>query len=732
MVTGILVGDVLDKLRTLPDRSVQCCVTSPPYWGLRDYGMPGQLGLEATPELYVAKLVEVFRELRRVLRDDGTLWMNLGDSYAGSGKGQFSDGEHDPKKSKKDGMKLESNVVPSGLKSKDLCGVPWRVALALQADGWYLRSDIIWAKCISGGAVVYAKTQKGEMPMTVKDMARLNPTTVQLWDGRKWNNVVAVSSVAGDKERKAKSSRRRTAKYRGKELPVGGDIEIEFRTGERVGCTREHKWPTQRGLIAAQNILVGDVVESGQVPAPGTVPVCESLDDELVGWFVGMYLAEGSQSNGTIQIAGHSREESRNEKLRRVASNFHGTVAVHHTTPNGVTANTNSPVCLGILDTYIMGRIASDKHLHSRCWQRSNKFLRAILGGYLEGDGHYDGARWLLGFCRNDQLATDLRTLAGRLGLSLHLRRTVHKFGNRNFPGWKGDLVFERDKRRCPDGQVVAIRQSRARVFWQISLSDPPHVYALASGIRTGNSNPMPESVTDRPTKSHEYIFLLSKSKSYYYDHVAVRETATHAGRLVKATGGGSKNANSGYGSDTKLGFTQHDSLIGYHRNARSVWSITSNPFSGAHFATFPEELPERCIKAGTSEKGCCEKCGSPYERVVETTRPPTRDVVVDTPDGQTPQGGFSKERFDEPIQHKTVGWGATCQCSAGIVPCVVLDPFLGSGTTAVVAKRLGREWIGIELNPEYAAITKKRLAGFTEWWVLADVKAGKQGTLNG
>jgi DNA modification methylase len=142
----IICGDALTELRKLPDESVNMCVTSPPYWGLRDYGVPGQLGLEKTPEEYVAHLVEVFREVRRVLKKDGTLWLNLGDSYAGSGKGMGPNGASDPKQPKLHGMKVEIPDLPPGLKPKDLVGIPWRVAFALQADGWWLRQDIIWAK----------------------------------------------------------------------------------------------------------------------------------------------------------------------------------------------------------------------------------------------------------------------------------------------------------------------------------------------------------------------------------------------------------------------------------------------------------------------------------------------------------------------------------------------------------------------------------------------------------
>ena len=152
VVSSIITGDCLDALATLLDRSMHCVVTSPPYWGLRNYRCAGQLGLEATPELYVANLVAVFREVRRVLRDDGTLWLNLGDSYAtGAGSGRQMGGDSFGKTNAViDAASYpvcQPNRMPiGGLKPKDLVGIPWRVAFALQADGWYLRSDIIWAK----------------------------------------------------------------------------------------------------------------------------------------------------------------------------------------------------------------------------------------------------------------------------------------------------------------------------------------------------------------------------------------------------------------------------------------------------------------------------------------------------------------------------------------------------------------------------------------------------------
>jgi site-specific DNA-methyltransferase (adenine-specific) len=141
--------ECLAGLRELPDQSVQTCVTSPPYFGLRDYGNPEQIGLEPTPDLFVAKMVEVFREVKRVLRNDGTLWLNLGDSYASSssaGDKVFGNPEFNANRPSRAATKTAAKTIPPGLKPKDLIGIPWRVAFALQADGWYLRQDIIWAK----------------------------------------------------------------------------------------------------------------------------------------------------------------------------------------------------------------------------------------------------------------------------------------------------------------------------------------------------------------------------------------------------------------------------------------------------------------------------------------------------------------------------------------------------------------------------------------------------------
>jgi len=361
--------DCLEGLKQLPDNSINCCVTSPPYWGLRDYGGEGQLGLEKTPEEYVSKMVEVFREVKRVLRDDGTLWLNLGDCYNGSGGagGDYNKGGLKEGQPKYPGRKI------AGLKPKDLVGIPWMVAFALRADGWYLRQDIIWHK-----------------------------------------------------------------------------------------------------------------------------------------------------------------------------------------------------------------------------------------------------------------------------------------------------------------------------------------------------PNPMPESVTDRCTKAHEYIFLLAKSAQYYYDNEAIKEDAKpESEKRYKSTFYTGKKEMSGQGRPGNASNTPGYKRWTGKRNKRSVWTVTTKPFKEAHFAVFPPEIPEICIKAGTSEKGCCPHCGAPWKRVVERERTGEREVQVSDRKGLL-RNDLAKHagRIGE-VKVTTLGWEPTCSCGIEeTVPCTVLDPFAGSGTTLWVAEQLGVNSIGIELNPDYCDIIRRRMAG--------------------
>lgn len=393
MTVTILQGDARATLATLPSDSVQCIVTSPPYFGLRDYGCDGQIGLEDTPEAFVTALVGVFREARRVLRSDGVCWLNLGDSYAGSwgaqGKrvtpeqaGWKNSIQNHPKRARKAG-----SIKTDGVKAKDLYGIPWMVAFALRSDGWWLRRDVIWEK-----------------------------------------------------------------------------------------------------------------------------------------------------------------------------------------------------------------------------------------------------------------------------------------------------------------------------------------------------PRPMPESTTDRPTTSHEYVFLLTKSETYFYDHEAIKEPSVSD----HSSGNGFKRSErrSFQNADgTSRGSDKPWTDVGGTRNARSVWRIDSSPFAGAHFATMPIGLAERCILAGTSAAGCCPSCGAPWDRIVEEGE---ADLDRQRAAGGDAHGAYAgtstkghdaagvqnasdvKRRILAGMVHKrTVGWEPTCDCPEHEpVPCTVLDPFGGAGTTGLAAQKLRRDAVLIELSAKFAAMARARVDG--------------------
>lgn len=240
------------------------------------------------------------------------------------------------------------------------------------------------------------------------------------------------------------------------------------------------------------------------------------------------------------------------------------------------------------------------------------------------------------------------------------------------------------------------------------------------SDICWAKSNPMPESVTDRPTRSHEYIFLLSKRSTYYYDAAAIAEPATQHEQGIRGNHDGQKMPPET--SNGRNGSTLKDADR-TNRNKRSVWTVSTKPYSGAHFAVFPPKLIEPCILAGSSEKGGCSACGAPWVRVVERENGYNgAGRATDTYTGQAyehpqsaPRG--PKSNFGPGNIGTTKGWAPSCACDAGDpVPQTVLDPFAGSGTTGEVAERHGRHAVLIELNPEYRPLIERRLAQRPLW----------------
>lgn len=221
------------------------------------------------------------------------------------------------------------------------------------------------------------------------------------------------------------------------------------------------------------------------------------------------------------------------------------------------------------------------------------------------------------------------------------------------------------------DGQLLGLP-------WMVARSLQQDGWLLRQDIVWHKPSPMPESVSDRCTRAHEFVFMFTKSRDYFYDAEAIKE-----------------------GSDS--------SPTG--KNRRSVWKIASTPYAGAHFATMPTTLAELCIKAGTSEHGACTACGAPYGRQIEkrkiTRSRPNRYVKRTGSKGT----GNSCANTVAGVETTTVGWKQGCSCVSWTDPCVVLDPFAGSGTTLAVAKSLGRTGWGIELNAEYVELARRRVS---------------------
>jgi DNA modification methylase len=738
------VGDVRDILPTLETGSVDCVATSPPFYALRDYGVDDQIGLEATSDAWAAELVAVFRECRRVLADHGTLWVECGDSYAQyDGQGN----KDDPRKPGLHGSfkvsgrlsevaegRSDRHSLPTGYKRKDLLGSPWLLAFALRADGWYLRQAIIWHKpnCLSGGTRLYARTQKGVASAMLKDLVRLDPATVELWNGTKWTRVVSWTP----------NPRREDV------------LEVEVRSGESVGCTPDHLWPTQRGNVRADELRVGDVIPT--VTFPDTLSAEPAHAPDSLGWLVGHYLAEGSRSGTALQISCHADELEEVYRLWHEAAAAYDGRARHHVYGNTAVVIVECRPLAALIDEYVHRGTARTKRLRRKAWQRSNSFLRALLDGYLYGDGHYEAKndRWRLGFTRNDELASDLRCLGARLGATVVLRKTFARRDDQRWPSYRGELRFTRRAHHnaCPLGEVVAVRRSRGRKFWDVTVADEPHTFALASGLLTHNC--IPESVRDRCTAAHSYVFLFSKKPRYWFDAEAISEpaewarwgdqttpkyngTPTAAGWIqpksktelrhkasadVLATGTwDSRDLASGKSHPD--GRSVGGPAEGATKNARSVWTIPTQGYPGAHFATWPEALVDRIVKAGCPE-AVCQTCGKPRERLQTLEEPPEEYTPRASPAFQTRRfasatGGYTRGR-------ETVGWR---DCGHdNYRPGRILDPFGGTGTTAVVARRLGRRGVLVELSEEYAEIARERLA---EWWK-PPARASSPETLDG
>jgi DNA modification methylase len=624
----IIQGDCRETLKTLGDRTVQCVVTSPPYYGLRDYGtatweggdqecehtinnpdadpkaafagrvtrgnrtaclkcgairVDDQIGLEETPEEYVAKLVELFREVRRVLKDDGTLFLNLGDSYFGGG------GAHKPE-----------HANPGLSRSASRGGVP------------------------------HAKPY-------------------------------------GTSGKEPASSPERGC--------LCGNLCDECRRAYRIGKSHSGNLP-----VPMQSALLSESTPEHKELQPDHLPTLDLEAPEVRN--------------------DHAIQDFENSKDREGE-------------PPPV-----SPVSMLDLSFRQPQEYSRQLDKPSICLLCGRSFLRSVQGYVDKLDE------------RQEQV--------------LHSQDNALPSDQQEYDNQYKDTVCEYCKEIASyrDCTIASHLKSKDLIGipWMVAFALRADGWYLRSDIIWHKPNPMPESVTDRPTKSHEYIFLLTKSARYYYDAEAIKEPAsgrngsTFDGERDLAvrptTGRGPRNDPKEwtFGQQKRIdrveatggavsGGTGEIESHGTTRNKRSVWTVSTKPYSGAHFATFPPDLIEPCILAGTSEKGECRNCGKAWARVVEKeTNTELRNLAGKNNDAYqrgrvTPRGSEVGDFHDlGTVSIKQLGWAPQCDCDFSTVPQIVLDPFNGAGTTGLVAIKHNRDYIGLELNPEYIKLTEDRL----------------------
>lgn len=575
----IYCGDSAEVLKTFDDNSIDCIVTSPPYDSLRKYNGVGDTWNHN-------KFMEIADECKRVLKEGGVIVWVVNDKTENGSKSTTS----------------------------------FRQAIYFTEIGLNLNDTMIW--CLSGGQHLYVKSQKGVMPMTIKDMVRLDPKTVKLWDGDKWVNIV------GWKENTEAKTKTR----------------IQLRSGENIYCTQEHRWVLEDGKeVLTKDLKIGDVLKTCMLPETNEHNPLYLNEDVL--WLMGLYIAEGSHSEDTIQFSLCTDELPWVERINATIVSLGGTTT-HTLCNNSLNVRCYSKVFNAILNQYIGGKTSKDKHLNNICWKLSNDKLKKIVEGYLDGDGGYDkdNNRWRLGFTENPYLERDLRVLAARLGARVTLfRKGVRiKALNKIYPSIRGEwrwspTNYNSSKKMSEILLITEEKKKDTDKMWDIEVDSSEHLFALASGVITHNckTNPMPVVKQPRYNPVFEYMFIFSKGKPKTFN--PIMEPCKCAGLKYDST---CKNM------DGESGRTRKTFNINKEKVKGNIWKIAVAQNKTAHPAVFPLQLALDHIKSWTNEGD------------------------------------------------------------------IVLDPFMGSGTTALAAKMLNRNYVGIEMCEEYCEIIENRLKG--------------------
>jgi len=317
------------------------------------------------------------------------------------------------------------------------------------------------------------------------------------------------------------------------------------------------------------------------------------------------------------------------------------------------------------------------------------------------------------------------RVLRDDATLWLNIGDSYNAYNGGAGPGSKLSKVQSENRPAFESGYGLRCKSLKPKdlvgIPWMLAFALRADGWYLRSEVIWHKRAPMPESVRDRPTKAHEQVFLLSKSQRYFYDSFASAEKVTGGAHSI-GSGSRQKLAPEGSGCRNNPSFNEsrHDTVE--QRNMRSVWTLSPESFAGAHFATMPTELVRLSLLAGTADRGCCSVCGRAAVRLLKKERKATRDGskskvarvgIHDDSPYQSHSGDICGNR--DPQRHctvtETVGWEHKCDCLPVVpAPCRVLDPFSGAGTTTMVARRLGLHAVGIELNPEYAEMSRKRI----------------------
>lgn len=746
----ILQGDVLDGLRTLPDNCVQCTVTSPPYFALRDYGVDGQIGLEATPEEFIDTMVRVFREVKRVTRGDGVLWLNLGDSYSGSGKGPTgenglqnaeqrmgfdkSDSNRGSKKTN-----LRGGAIPAGLKPKDLMGIPWRVAFALQADGWYLRSAIPWIKrnCMP-------ESTTDRPTSAIEYIFLMAKSAKYFYDGEA---IRVPSSESYQNDARPQGVLRQKVNKRSK-YPDAGQFKKQDQTGNPTYTGFNERWKegtrrTKAGSNGQQvhpEGITHDLGDGATRNYRNSDPFFESWQglysesENPLAFIINpqarpeLHFACVDDQTEALTPAGWRNIHSLKDHDQIVA--FDGVKlswqeATFHRYPfNGklVTVNTRD-ISMWLTPNH---RVVCRDYQDKGNWKikqadrlkgyeeipttapfdcdTSGELINkevAELAGWVLTDGSYNKGNTISlyqtgGRGKHEKIEALLTTL--KVKYSLYQRDRGHgDERSYNFSGEVANFIK----------QVFPLKEGN---FGILATWNERDLRALWVGMTEGDGN---------QRKDGRITFVGNRSKVDFYQALCIRLGMTCRVSPRSDTGNSfaafvsKKKTTSLRGTNGDHNVVKQDCYydgIVWCPSVRSgMWLARRNgrPFITGN--TFPDLLAKTCIKAGTSEYGCCPKCGAPYQRIVEASggvigkswHPHADDETT----GQV--GGFPSEGYTRQFK----GWKPGCKCGEkDRVPCLVLDPFMGSGTVAVVARELNRSSVGCELNPEYVRIIRKRL----------------------